>query len=382
MRTLLDLNVPKNTDAKFPFNAIQNETDTQDGTPVVEEIYGDILTNIYKLLQTVGITPTETQDSDTSQYQILQALKQLPNSLNDIEQILELTGTTWSVGLNLSLLPNKYFFIARASENYVNGVSYSFKGSGATTLDFVSTGFKASDEVLVIIDTAEVRAYSLGASSRDLESFNLFGSPLNFNDTNEMYYENDGNLITDFPSVDALQEIIRTELSDLTIEVRDIMVMKGYALCFCFTGTKTYFFRQFNLNDLTESTAVTIDGTVFSDVSNFNPYVYAESGIVYVTNGMNKVVDDYTIERLGYNPGVSGLSFVSNFNLHATFLKTTNAAIKDGSLYEMVDGFLRRYDLSTDSRYDLGYFGGIVERIFRFNDFVYYQKGNLAKKWF
>ena len=103
MRTIKNQNIPQNSDAKFPFSTILNETETNSGTPVIEEVYGDILTNIYKLLQVVGVTASETQDSDTSQYQILEALKLLPNSLNDIEQVLSLTTTTWNVPLNLDL---------------------------------------------------------------------------------------------------------------------------------------------------------------------------------------------------------------------------------------------------------------------------------------
>jgi hypothetical protein len=383
MRTLLNLNVPKNTAAKFPFHSLQNETDTQDGTPVVEEIYGDILTNIYKLLQSVGITPTGTQDSDTSQYQILQALKQLPNSLNDIEQILELTATTWSVGFNLSFLPNKYFFVARASENYVSGVTYSFKGSGATTLDFTSNGFKSGDEVLVIIDTDEVRAYSLGSSSRELESFSLFGSPLSFNDTNEMYYESNGNLITDFPSVNTLQEIIRTDLSNFDIEVKNIFIFKENVFCFCYeSGANEYFFRNFPLNDLSESLALPIVDGAFNTTNFYNPYVYCDGNSFFVTNLLNDQINDYEISRLDFDSFINRLSVVSTITLSPSFVKTTNAAIKDGYLYTLVDGFLGQHEIATGTKADLGYFGGIVENIFSFDGFVYYQKGNLAKKWF
>jgi len=55
MRTIKNLAVPQNSDPKFPFSTIQNETDVLDGTPVVEEIYGDVLTNLYKLLQVVAV---------------------------------------------------------------------------------------------------------------------------------------------------------------------------------------------------------------------------------------------------------------------------------------------------------------------------------------
>ncbi len=70
MRTIKQLSVPQNTAINLPDGGIKNETDTEDGTPVVEEIYGDILSNNYKLLEEVGIDPTGTQDNEDTQYQI------------------------------------------------------------------------------------------------------------------------------------------------------------------------------------------------------------------------------------------------------------------------------------------------------------------------
>ena len=76
MRTIKQLPIPQDTNlAKFPQGTILNETDTAQGTPVVREIYGDILTNIYKILSLTGITPDGTEDSETTQYQIVNALK-------------------------------------------------------------------------------------------------------------------------------------------------------------------------------------------------------------------------------------------------------------------------------------------------------------------
>jgi len=126
MKTIKNIAVPQDSSAQFPFSTIKNETDTENGTPVIREIYGDVLTNLYKLLQVVGITPTNTEDSDITQYQILEALKKLPNSLNDIEQVLSLSGLVWNVPLDTDYLPNKYFFVARASDNYVSGTTYTF----------------------------------------------------------------------------------------------------------------------------------------------------------------------------------------------------------------------------------------------------------------
>lgn len=382
MRTIKDLAIPQNSDAKFPFSTIRNETDTEDGTPVIEEVYGDILTNIYKLLQTVGITPTATQDSDTSQYQILEALKLLPNSLNDIEQVLGLSATTWNVPLNLDLLPNKYFFVARASEDYVAGTSYTFKGTTVTEYGFSSSGFQSGDELLVIIDSSGVRAYSLSfLSNTAMEVFSVIGTPIAFNDTNKMWYLEDGRLMSDLPSVDYIENVIRVDLSNGTILLQDIFVMNGYILCFCLIpASNTYFFRQFILSDLTVSAPVALVGTSFSNASDFMPYVFAQQGIVYVTNSMNTTANNYAISRLNFVPGT--LTFVSTTSMDISFVKTSNSVIKSGLLYTMVSGVLESYNLTSGAKVSLGTYSGIAGQLFSFNSQVYFLSGEVAKKWF
>lgn len=385
MRTIKQLAIPQNSDPKFPQSTILNETDTNDGTPVVEEIYGDILTNLYKILETAGITPTGTQDSDTSQYQLLDAIRKLPNLLNDIEQVLTLSSLDWNVPFVLELLPNKYFFVARASDDYVVGSTYTFSGSGTVSYSFTSSGFKASDEILVIIDTGGVRAYSLSAlgSTAATEVFSVMGTPVAFNDTNKVWYQEAGQLMSDVPSVATLENTIRVDMSDGTVLVNDILIMGGYALCFCIIpASNLYFFRQFPLTDFSTSTAVVISGTSFSSVSDFMPYVFAEAGIVYVTNGMNSTANAYTITKLTYSGVGATLTFVSTTNIDNTFVKTTNSAIKSGLLYTMISGALNSFNLTSGAKISLGNYSGVAGQIFGFNGQVYFSSGEVAKKWF
>ena len=344
-----------------------------------------MLTNIYKILQTAGIVPTGTQDSDTSQYQLLDAIRKLPNLLNDIEQVLTLTALDWKVPFALEFLPNKYFFVARASDNYVAGSAYTFSGSGDASYSFTSAGFKASDELLVIIDTSGVRAYSLSAlgSSSGTEIFTVIGTPVAFNDTNKVWYQESGLLMSDVPSVDNLENTIRVDLSDGTALVNDILILNGYVLCFCvIPATNVYFFRQFPLTDFSVSTAVVISGSSFPSVSDFIPYVYADSGIIYITNGMNSTVNDYSIAKLTYNGIGSTLTFVSITNIDNTFVKTTNAVIKSGLLYTMISGVLNSFNLTSGAKILLGTYSGVAGQIFGFNGHVYFSSGEVAKKWF
>ena len=383
MRTIEQLSVPKQVDSDFPFGAIINETDTTDGTPVIREIYNDLLVNVYKLLEAVGIEPNNDEDNETNGYQILQALQILPNGLNDIERVLALTTTVWSCQLNLDFLPDKYFFIARASEDYVAGTSYTFKGTTATSYGFTSSGFKALDELLVIIDSSDVRAYSLTSSAGSgTEAFAVLGTPIAFNDTNKMWYEEDGKLMSDVPSVADLEGVIRVDLSDGTILVQSIFVMNGYVLCFCLKpSTNDYFFRQFPIGDLTASSAVSIVGGAFDNSSDLMPYVYAQSGAVYVTNELNGNSNEF-LAKLNYNPTASTLTYFSTTELDSTFPKTSNAVIKSGLLYTMFLGVLESYNLTSGAKTALGNYSGVAGQIIGFNGQVYFNSGEICKKWF
>lgn len=384
MKTIEQLPIPKQVDSDFPFGAIINETDTEQGTPVVREIYNDILVNLYKLLDLANITPTGNEDSESTQYQIVQALKLLPNDLNDIEKVLSLNSGVWEVAMDLSILPNKYVFIARAADAYVNGSVYTFKGSGATAYPFSSAGFSASDELIVIVDVSGVRAYSLSfLSAVSNEVFTVMGSPVAFNNSNKMYYQEDGNLISDVPSVDYLENIIRVDVSDGTVLVTDILVLNGYVLCMCvYPNTNTYFFRQFAIADLSASFTVALVGTSFDNTSDFSPYIYAEQGAIYITNDMNSSANDYVISRLNYNPALGQLSLVSSFSLDNTFVKTTSGVIKSGLLYTLVNGQLNTFNLATGVKVTLGNYNSVIGTLFGFNGGVYFTSGEVSKKWF
>jgi len=384
MKTIEQLAIPKEVSSDYPFGAIINETDTVDGTPVIREIYNDHLVNNYKLLDEVGMTPTGLEDNETNGYQILEAHKLLPNKLNDIERVLALTSTVWSINLDIDYLPNKYFFVGIASENYVAGTAYTFKGSSDTEYGFISSGFKSGDELIVIIDSSNVRAYSISAlSSSATEVFAVMGTPVAFNDTNKMWYQESGQLLSDVPSVDYLENIIRVDMSNGTVLVNDMFVMNGYVLCFCIIpASNTYFFRQFVLTNLTVSVAVTISGTSFSNASDFSPYAFAESGKIYVTNDMNSTADDFSISKLNYAPLAGTLTFVSTTDMDVSFVKTSNAVIKTGLLYTMISGALNSFNLTSGAKIALGTYSGVAGQLFSFNGQVYFSSGEVAKKWF
>ena len=384
MRTANQLPVVQEVNANFPFGStIQNETTTQEGTPVVRELIGDILQNMYKLLDLTNITPNGEEDSNAAEYQIVEALKKLPNSTNDIERVLDLDALVWTVDLNFTILPNKYFFFARAAENYDSSVEYTIKGTTEEEYPFKSFGFKTGEPLLVIIDQSEVRCYSLLASTEIEEVAVSLGNPLSFMEGSKLWYEVDGSLMSDEPSVNNIQSVLQGELMDVSLVLNDMFVIKGSLLCFCFIPSgNQYFFRKFDLNDLTISESVSIVGTEFGDTDDFFPYVFAYKSEIYITNDLNTTSNDYGFSKFSYNSVTPSLTFVSSFDLDNSFGKTTNAAIKNNLLYTMIYGNLNSFDLTSGDKVFLGNYPGILGQLFGLNDSIYYNSGEVAKKWF
>lgn len=166
MRSLKDNQTltPVLVNANYPDGAIINETDSQPGTAVVNEVYNDLLVNAYAILKKVGMSTTGVADNEATTYQLLAALQKLPNIQNDIENTLTLASTVFTLNLDISRLPNKYFMFAKAAGTYNPATTYTFKGSTASpTYSFTApNGFNSGDELLIIINQAGVLAYSFG----------------------------------------------------------------------------------------------------------------------------------------------------------------------------------------------------------------------------
>lgn len=386
MRNLEQLPIVREVSTDQPYGAIINETETNDGTPVVREVYNDHLVNHYKLIEEVGFTANGLEDGETNGYQILEAFKRLPNVLNDIEQVLDLSGTVFTIPFDLTYLPNKYFCIARASSGYVSGPSYTFvgNGTGGETYPFSSpTGFSASDELLVIIDQSGVRAYSLTASSAPVsnEVFTVMGLPVAFNDSQKMWYKESGSLTSDVPSVDYLENIIRVAASDGTILVNDILVLQGYVLCFCYSvANNAYSFYQFLLTDL--GTAISVNaGSIFGTGTDYLPYIYTDGTYLYVTNSANNSANNYVVSKLNYSGSGATITANSTVNLDNTFVKTSNAVVVSDKLITFTGGLLNSFNLLSGVKTTLGTYNSLIGNLFKFNGSPYFTSGEVAKKW-
>ena len=382
MKVIEQLSVPKEVNSDFPFGAIINETDTEDGTPVVREIYNDLLVNCYKILALAGITPNGGEDNETSGYQLVEAIRNLPNLLNDVEQSLSLSATVWSVNLKFSLLPNKYVFFAKASENYNDTLTYTIKGSEANPIyNFTSpTGFNANDELVLVLDTTEVKAYSLNSlTANPTEIKTPLGTPIAYNNSSKVYYFEDGTLMSDTPSANYIDTIIKTDVTDSTVIVLNAFILKGKLLCFCYSdANERYFFYQFDMSDLSTGTLVTY---TISTADNFSPYCYTDGTFVYLTNDANTESDDFLLRKLNYNEATAVITNNSTITLESSFVKTTNVVMKSNALISLVGGVLNSFNLGSSTKTELGVYNANSGNIFVHNSDYYHGVDVVATKW-
>jgi len=142
-------NVDNSDLANYPDGRIKDNQGSGDGTPVNRSVYGDLHSNISKLMRLYDIAPTGLPDNETSGYQIIQALSALA-SKNDYIYPLTTNGTTTlSVDIKLSLMKDNEFLICLASTDKTTETL--IKGSGPVSMSVTYSGnFKANEYVRVI----------------------------------------------------------------------------------------------------------------------------------------------------------------------------------------------------------------------------------------
>jgi hypothetical protein len=139
------------SDPAFPNGRIRNNTGTGNGTPVNEQVYGDIHTNKDKLLDLYGIDANGLPDNETNGYQYIDALRALA-SKNDF--ILPLTNNAGvlSVPIKLGFMVENEQVICKAGFDL--GVQTEIKGLDASTFSFTSNGSFKTNEYVRLIKTS------------------------------------------------------------------------------------------------------------------------------------------------------------------------------------------------------------------------------------
>lgn len=374
MRVLRQLGVAQDGDlSKFPDGQIQNEDDSNgtEGTPVVRELYGDIITNIYAIMRDAGIVANGSEDSEIVGHQLLNAFKQFSNATNDIEQVISISGTDVTIPLDLSVLPDKFVFIGKLSDDLTSGVSYTVNSTLNLT---VSKTINASANVVCILDISGVRIVDLSdLDGSETTIHTPLGAPLSFNDTDTVYYLSQGVLMTDTPTSYNIQDTIRTSSGEATAIVTDAIVFNGKLIVSYVYGAL-----------LDNARIATIDLSNLNSVENDNvrslelsQYMYCDGSFVYFTNYLDG--NDYTIEKNTF----SGTAFnlVSSFDIDTNFVKTTNVFVKNDNVYTFLNGNLIAYPLSGGSSTSVGNYPSTNGVVFAQNGNIYYSNGNFASKW-
>lgn len=389
MRTLKNLPVPQDGDnARFPDGQIKNQSSTESGTPVVRELYGDIITNVYAILRDAGIVPNENEDSELTQYQLLDALKVFSNKLNDLQQVLTVDVNDINVTFDFDNLPENYVFIGKITEPILASENYTINSSGANSFPINSTlDISASSVVLVVLNQAGSQIFNLSSLMSGIDgSVNTpFGTPIAFNESKNMLYFSDGRIITDNPSSFAIQDSIRAFEANANINVLEVVLHKKKLICFTIDlvtlAYKAYSFDEADLNTVEGQITLSVTGVVDNQ-----PYMYCDGDFIYFTNTVatvNDSVNDFRIGKFLFDPLLLELSLVSIFELDNLFQKTTNVFINKltTELFTFIAGELYKYDIGLSVREEIGFFNTTDGVVFKFNGKTYYSNGNVATKW-
>ena len=376
MRTIRNLSVPQDgNNAKFPDGQIQNETIDQDGTPVVREVYGDLLTNIYKILRDAGVNPNEIEDSEDEGYQLLKALKVFANEINDVDQVVTVSGSNLTVNFNVENLPDGYLFFGQFSED-VNSGSYNFNNS--KTLNLLKN-VESGKKLLFIIRSSEVQVYDF-SKTEDLDGvLTPFQSVLSFNDSDKVYYLNDGYITTNEQISYNLGNQVNISQGDNNHFIVDAIFQKNHLVCLVFdSSNKNYSFFVFNnqFNLLYKLT--------FNDIQasgkDFSPYFYADSDFIYLTNNANGSLNDSEVVKFEVDYISQTLWQVSTIMLDSDFEKTTNAVILNGDFYTYINGNVYRYTQSGGRTF-VKFLKEVNGQIFSFDSNLFIKTGEISIPW-
>ena len=337
MRTIKQLNVPKEQDLnKFPDSTILNETDTIDGTPVVREIYGDLLTNWYAYLRDRGITANGLEDHEINGYQLIEALKLNVNTLNDIRQTLSvIDSSTFELDIDFKLLTSDYPIFVRSTET-INiedkgkGVYYLQDSKGVKKIINFTNSVNSGDELLFIISN-DVKAINLiqnGSSTKNNETeVNIQGVPLSYS-TSKLSDYLDGNILiyNDGTSID-----LNTYLQAGFV-VKDVVLINDAYFIFGIESVskKLRLYKYFRGEN-------TVDEILIQNINDNNQEVgmntakvmmYVYKNKIAFTYRAGKVLNPYLLYMYDFD-NTNLLKFNSEIELASSFSGTSNYIMND-----------------------------------------------------
>ena len=383
MRTIRDLPIVQDgNNTLFPDGQIKNETATDPGTPVVREIYGDVITNIYKIIRDAGVDFTETEDSESTQYQLLDALKVFTNELNDTMQVLTVNGLKVSINVSLDNLPNNYFFICQVSDSLSSGVTYELEGSGDNTYNFsVQSNINSSSQVLLIVNKfSNVRLIDLSKETVQNTISLPYSGLLSYNSTEISYYLSDGFILTNGPKAANVQQAIRVDEGDNDILIYDAVIHKGVLICLAKTDAATvYDIYVFNLTNL--ETVVNKFTVTQQTSTDHVPYLFADNSFVYLSNLGNNSSDDFKMRAYSFDSETFEFTQSSDITLNSDFQKSTNYFIKDSKFFTFINGNLYSYPFTGETRNFEKFLNNTNGQVFTQDSKIYFKSGFIGNLW-
>ncbi len=167
-------NIDNSDPSNFPDGRVKDNTGTGNGTPVNRNVYGDLHSNISRLMRLYGIVPNGLPDNESNNYQIVEALAALA-SKNDYIYALSTSSGILNIDIKLSYMKTNEFLICRASADKTTETTIT--GIGPTTFAVLYSGnFKANEYVRLIKTVAGVSIIRIA----DWESLNAMVADFNY----------------------------------------------------------------------------------------------------------------------------------------------------------------------------------------------------------
>jgi hypothetical protein len=134
----------------YPDGRIKDNGGSGNGTGVNRAVYGDIHSNISKLMRLYDIAPNGLPDNETNGYQIIEAIASLA-SKNDFILPITSNGTTLSVPIKIGKMLNNESVICKANVSYT--AEALIKGTDAPSFSVTLLGIFNSGEYVRLIKT-------------------------------------------------------------------------------------------------------------------------------------------------------------------------------------------------------------------------------------
>jgi hypothetical protein len=153
LQTNIDLSNP--TD--YPDGRIKNNTGAGDGTPVNEQVYGDIHEFFAKLMRSAGFSYNGQPENETAGYQYVNALKQFANKNNYISTLQTASGGKLRVSIDLPQMKIGEFFLCLSNVNVGAQAILTTLGSGVDfAINFKGGVIKSGDYVRGVVTNSGV----------------------------------------------------------------------------------------------------------------------------------------------------------------------------------------------------------------------------------